>query len=137
MLTTTQKQNLDMLVDLADSHPEYKGYGLVKGPMFDAARIPILDKGNVVGFLTPRFVKGYWRAGAIFVAPEHRGKGFATKAIKDFFEGNPNKRPARVWIADYNLASQKAFLNAGFNKQERYNAGESILEKGHYYYLGN
>lgn len=136
MLTQTQQQDLDMLVDMAEDHPEYKGFGLVKGSSFDLARVPILDdNGNVVGFLTPRLHNGYWRAGAIFIAPEQRGKGFATRAIKEFFGGNPNKRPARVWIADYNLASQKAFLKAGFHKMERYDAGEGILEKGHYYYL--
>jgi RimJ/RimL family protein N-acetyltransferase len=136
MLNQQQQSQLLSLLDQANEHPEYKGYNLVKGDHYDAARIAIADDcGNIVGFLTPTFQKGYWRAGAIFVSPEQRGKGYATKAIIKFFHGNLTKRPARVWIAEYNTPSQKAFIKAGFLKGERYNAGDDILQIGHYYYL--
>lgn len=135
VLTPTQTAQLQTLLDLADDHPEYKGYGLVKGHAYDAARIPILDGQDIVGFFTPRFDRGYWRAGAIFVSPNNRGKGHATGAIKQYFGGNPNKRPARVWIATYNTPSQNAFAKAGFVKGDYYEAGNKPLEQGHYYYL--
>ncbi len=123
------------LLDAADSHPEFKGYDLVKGPERDAARLVITDEtGAPVGFMTPRFDRGFWRTGAIYTHPEVRGKGYAKKAIIEFFS-NPSHRPARVWIADMNLSSIGAFTSAGFVQGGRHDLSQSPEDKGKYYEL--
>lgn len=125
---------LNQLLDDADSHPEFAGLNLVKGPEKDAARFVILDdSGNPVGFMTPRFDRGYWRAGAIYVDPSARGKGYARKAISEFFD-DPSHLPARVWIADINKESQKAFIAAGFWQGERRDLSALPEDKGRHYY---
>jgi GNAT superfamily N-acetyltransferase len=122
-------------VDAADRHPEFAGYDLVKGPERDSARLAITDdSGVVVGFMTPRFDRGFWRTGAIYTDPAARGKGYARRAIIDFFKG-PAHRPARVWIAENNEESQRAFTRAGFVRGERRDLGPSPSDKGHDYYL--
>ena len=131
-------ENLKILqgyINAADEHPEFAGYNLVKGAEKDAIRLAILDDfGKVVGFMTPRFDRGYWRTGAIYTDPSVRGKGFAMKAIIEFFS-NPFYRPARVWIADINTQSQRAFTGAGFIKGERRNLSDNPADMGHDYYL--
>ncbi len=129
-----QKDQLRDLVDDADVHPEFSGYGLVKGEEKDRARLAIISEEGVVGFLTPRFDRGFWRTGAIFVGDQFRGKSFAKKAIATYFS-DPSKRPARVWIADYNKSSQGAFISAGFERGERRDIGQAEDEKGSNYYL--
>lgn len=127
---------LNQLLDDADRHPEFAGWDLVKGPERDSARLVILDdSGNPVGFMTPRFDKGYWRTGAIYVDPSARGKGYARKAIIEFF-GDPSHQPARVWIADVNRESQRAFLAAGFELGERRDLSELPQDRGSHYYKG-
>jgi len=122
-------------VDAADQHPEFAGYDLVKGPERDSTRLAITDDaGVVVGFMTPRFDRGFWRTGAIYTNPADRGKGFARRAIIDFFS-DPAHRPARVWIADVNRQSQRAFTGAGFVKGAPRDIGPSPSDKGHDYYL--
>ena len=122
-------------VDAADQHPEFAGYDLVKGPERDSARLAITDdSGVVVGFMTPRFDRGFWRTGAIYTDPAVRGKGFARRAIIDFFS-DPAHRPARVWIADINRESQRAFTGAGFVRGDRRDLGPSPSDRGHDYYL--
>jgi RimJ/RimL family protein N-acetyltransferase len=92
-----------------DEHPEITGY---VHPEQDLFRVPIKDGDQVVGFFTPRKDGDEWRVGAIFVLPEHRGKGLAGKAIKDFFSGD--KLPAYAHVGLDNPSSQKAFERAGF-----------------------
>lgn len=129
-------ERLNSLLNDADRHPEFAGLNLVKGPEKDAARFVILDdSGNPVGFMTPRFDRGYWRAGAIYVDPSARGKGYARKAISEFFN-DPSHLPARVWIADINKESQRAFIAAGFREGERRDLSELPEDKGSHYYKG-
>ena len=49
--------------------------------------------------------------------------------LKQFFN-DPTHLPARVWIADYNESSQKAFSNAGFKKSKERNLSDSPNDKG-------
>jgi len=134
-LDLTGTERLLAYVDAADQHPEFAGYDLVKGPERDSARLAITDDaGVVVGFMTPRKDRGFWRTGAIYTDPAARGKGFARRAIIDFFS-DPAHRPARVWIADINGESQRAFTGAGFVKGERRDLGPSPSDRGHDYYL--
>jgi len=123
------------LLDAADEHPEFAGFGLVKGPERDAVRLFFTnERGEPVGFMTPRKDGGYWRTGAIYVSPAARGKGYAKRAILEFF-GDSNHRPARVWIADVNADSQRAFLAAGFEVGEQHDLSDSPNDKGKHYYL--
>ena len=136
-LNDDQLRKLSQLLDDADQHPEFSGYDLVKGQEKDARRRVVLDaEGEVVGFLTPRFDRGFWRAGAIYADPSTRGKGHMRQAIIEFFS-DAQHRPARVWIADDNVPSQRAFTGAGFEQGARRDVGESAADKGHDYYLGN
>jgi GNAT superfamily N-acetyltransferase len=135
-LELPEKERLLKYIDAADQHPEFSGYNLVKGVDRDKRRLAITDDdGRVVGFMTPHKDRGYWRTGAIYTDPNARGKGYARKAIIEFFS-NPKHRPARVWIADINRQSQRAFTGAGFVKGDRRDIGEHPDEKGHDYYLG-
>ena len=62
--------------------------------------------------MTPRQNRhSLWRAGAIYIQPEHRRLGIASDAIEDFLS---DKDAAHVPIAIDNISSQKAFTNAGF-----------------------
>ena len=128
-------EKMQELIDAADLHPEFAGYDLVRGPTRDAARLFITNEmGEPVGFMTPRKDSGFWRTGAIYVDPAARGKGYAKQAIIDFFS-DPNHRPARVWIADNNTESQRAFTAAGFEVGEQHDLGASDSDKGKHYYL--
>lgn len=54
----------------------------------------------------------------ITVAPEHRGKGYASlmlrAAVNYFYEQYKINTPIRAWIMNKNIASQRAFTDAGF-----------------------
>ena len=130
-LNVNQKQTLEKLLDNADSHSEFSGGNYVKGEDKDQQRIIALEDGEVVGFMTPRFQpeSGFWRSGAIYITPQHQGKGYASIMLKQFFN-DPTHLPARVWIADYNKSSQKAFSNAGFKKSKERNLSDSPNDKG-------
>jgi len=130
------KERLLEYIDAADQHPEFAGANLVKGKERDERRLAITNNdGCVIGFMTPQKNLDYWRAGAIYIDPSARGKGFARKAIIEFFS-NPEHRPARVWISDINKQSQRAFIGAGFIRGDRQDIGEHESEKGCHYYLG-
>jgi RimJ/RimL family protein N-acetyltransferase len=66
-------------------------------------RIDLKPEGPVIG---------------INLAPEHRGKGYATpmlRAALDFFyQQHQQNIPVRAWIMNQNTASQRAFTAAGF-----------------------
>ena len=113
----------DML-DRAEDDPEFKGYNLIKGK----AQTPIYDNGTVVGFMIPRQEPdGVWRTGPIWIDPEFRSRGLASKAIADFSKG----KNVKCWIADYNLPSIRAYEKAGFSKGEEKTMGGDI---GHWYF---
>ena len=133
-LNDQQLDRLSQLLDDADLHPEFSGYDLVKGSEKDQLRLVILNNKEVVGFMTPRFDRGYWRTGAIYADPAMRGGGHMRKAIIEFFS-NPDHRPARVWIGEDNLGSQRAFLGAGFERGGRRDVGDGPGDRGHDYYL--
>jgi len=134
-LDLSEYERLLKYIDAADLHPEFAGYNLVKGLERDNRRLAITDnEGVVVGFMTPHKDRGFWRTGAIYIDPSARGEGFARSAIIEFFS-DPNHRPARVWIADINRQSQRAFTSAGFVRGDRRDIGEYEDEKGHDYYL--
>ena len=92
----------------ADQDKEVSGYVY---PDQDRYRVPITsEEGNIVGFMTPRQENGRWRTGAIYVDPEHRNKGYASRAITDFFAD----KAGMAYIDDGNEASKQAFRKAGF-----------------------
>ena len=95
------------LLQQAEDDPDLTGFVLKHG----RTRTGIEVDNKLVGFLTPRLGSAdIWRTGAIYISPEHRGKGYAKSAISKFFE---NKKGLSM-IEPHNLASQKAFESAGF-----------------------
>ena len=96
------------LLALADNDPEIGGFVY---PQEDRQRAGIYLDNELVGFMTPREEDGGWRAGAIYIRPDSRGKGIGSLAIDKFFE---DKSASPVPIGLNNLASQKAFAQAGF-----------------------
>lgn len=76
----------------------------------DTRRVALTSEdGAVVGFATPRPTKSGWRAGPVYVLPEHRGRG----ALARFYTAHSG----RTWVAfvpDRCTASQKAHERAGF-----------------------
>ena len=96
------------LLALADNDPEIGGFVY---PQEDRQRAGIYLDNELVGFMTPREEDGGWRAGAIYIRPDSRGKGIGSLAIDKFFE---DKSASPVPIGLNNLASQKAFAKAGF-----------------------
>lgn len=130
-LTPEQKQKLNSLLDQADSHPEFSGGGYVKGEEKDKQRLVAIIGDEVVGFMTPRFQQesGYWRAGAIFIDPEHQGRGYAAQMLGSFFEDSKHL-PARVWISNTNKSSQGAFSKAGFIKDKEKNLSDDPNDRG-------
>ncbi len=97
------------LLSRADCDPLLAGYAYPDDE--SKARLPIYDGENLVGFATPRQDKdGVWRMGAIFVLPEHRGRGLGRTAIASFMKG----QRGRAFIEDDNIVSQRAYEAAGF-----------------------
>ena len=108
------------LLALADNDPEIGGFVFADNdpeiggfvyPQEDRQRAGIYLDDELVGFMTPREEDGGWRAGAIYIRPDSRGKGIGSLAIDKFFE---DKSASPVPIGLNNLASQKAFAKAGF-----------------------
>ena len=87
-------------------------------------RVAIHKDNEVVGFFTPREENGYHRVGALYVRPEYRGQGLASKAIGDYMADKKSK----VLIEDTNIASIKAHLKAGYVK-----GNKSMVEGMHWY----
>lgn len=99
----------------ADEDTYLKGYVFPDEPR---ERIAIEVNGSIVGFMTPRKSGDTWRTGAIYIDPEHRGKGFATSAIVSFFS---NKKSGIALVEPHNEASQRAFSKAGFGEEKTKN----------------
>jgi GNAT superfamily N-acetyltransferase len=67
----------------------------------------------IVGFAIPRRDgDGYYRTGAIYVAPFWRKKGIAKKFVSQYFE----KVKGRAFIEDTNVASLALFQGLGFKR---------------------
>lgn len=133
-LNVSQMNDLLDILDEAEAHPEFHGYGLIHGDVFNRRRLVIVIDQQAVGFMTPRFEDGYWRTGAIFVSKKYAGKGYGRDAIKTFFS-DVLKRPARVWIADENIQSQKAFKSAGFVLGQKKDLSDLPQDFGHMWHL--
>jgi len=131
-LNVDQQQALRNLLDDADTHQEFAGGNYVKGSDKDQQRVIALLDNNVVGFMTPRFQpeSGFWRSGAIYVSPQYQGKGIASTMLQKFFN-DVSHLPARVWIANNNTSSQKAFMKAGFRKHKERNLSDSPNDEGY------
>jgi GNAT superfamily N-acetyltransferase len=102
----------DLLIE-ADKDPGIAGF---VRPDSGAERVAFTHKGEVVGFMTPRLdPDGYHRVGAVYVKPEHRGKGIASRNIARYMQGKKSK----VWIDDDNVATARAHAKAGYQKGRR------------------
>jgi len=86
--------------------------------------VPIVEDGVMVGMLNPRErwlenagkkVREH-RVGDIYISPEHRGKGYASKAIREYFA---DKKSGSAVILDSNADSRRAFERAGFSRTDR------------------
>lgn len=67
---------------------------------------------------------GYIKIRSIFITPEHRGKGYASKAVEKAIGDSP----AYTFISDYNKSSKKMFSKIGFNFSKMRNIGGENLE---------
>lgn len=132
-LNPNQKKYLEYLTKLADNTAELSGLGITE-PNFSNRRIAILQGNRVAGFLTPIQEHGFWNTDSIFVDPKLQGQGVGKKAIMSFFH-HMNHKPGKVWIANFNKASQKAFQACGFAKEEMYNRSDNPNEQGYLYVL--
>lgn len=76
----------------------------------------IYSDGEPVGFFKPRDAgyKGYWRTGAIFIDPAHRGKGLAAKAIREFLQ---EKKKVMDFVDKENEASLSLFRKLNFREE--------------------
>tara|TARA_Y100000034_G_scaffold136958_1_gene217589 strand:+ start:1821 stop:3620 length:1800 start_codon:yes stop_codon:yes gene_type:complete len=111
----------------ANQDPFLRGY--VHPRSKERVRAPIIHEGEIVGFYSPRVNEGTGRhrVGAIYVKPEHRGKGLASRAISDY----AGDRPANAFVGADNEASRRAFLAAGFVEGEY-----DSRQDGHWFYKG-
>jgi hypothetical protein len=77
----------------------------------DAHREPISDpeSGKVVGFVTPHEGGRGFRLGPIYVLPEHRGRGHATRAVLQYRD-----RGLVHYVPDSSPESDRMHLAAGF-----------------------
>ena len=97
----------------ADKDPGIAGF---VRPDSTVARVPFKHRGKVVGFMTPRVdPDGYHRVGAVYVKPEYRNRGIASRNISKYMRGKKSK----VWIEDNNLATARAHMKAGYKKGRR------------------
>jgi RimJ/RimL family protein N-acetyltransferase len=124
-VTLAQQLIPDDMLDAANNDPFLLGFV----PKENNNRLGIEVHGTLVGFMTPRENKGTWRTGAIYVLPEFRNKGIASKAIRQF---HSDKGSSRALVEPHNHASRKAHENAGFKVVDRITAdGEDfdVMEK--------
>lgn len=104
----------NQMLELAEKDPRLTGVVLSR----KGQQKSITLNGEVIGFLTPRKERdGSWRTGAIYVVPEHRSKGYASRIITAFFS---DKEKGYALIEEDNYSSQKAFSKAGFKQHGNY-----------------
>lgn len=105
-----EKSVPDDLLEQAENDPRLSGVVLSR----KGQQKSITLNGEVIGFLTPRKERdGSWRTGAIYIVPDHRSKGYASRVITMFFS---DKEKGYALIEEDNYSSQKAFSKAGFNQ---------------------
>jgi len=82
-------------------------------------RVPIYYGKVIAGFYTPRQTeykkRMYWRTGAIYILPQYRKKGLASKAVSEFFS---DKEYGLAFIEPHNAASLATFEKCGFKRTE-------------------
>ena len=95
-----------MLYEYLVKRAEFRDYDKFKKLLYEANKEPMLDgvhpldrdrvrepiygdNKQLVGFFTPGKWKGLPHTGSTYVTPEHRRKGYATKAVKEFQKKNP------------------------------------------------
>lgn len=88
-------------------------------------RLGIIIDNELVGFLTPRLDKGYWRTGAIYIKPEYRGKGYGGMAVEKFFSDKPN---GFAFIDPRNISSRKSFERAGLKAIKKWTDPKDGIE---------
>ena len=97
-------------------------------------RMAILKGTQVIGFFSPYVyelqTQRYWRAGPLYLAPEHRGQGHMHAILKSFFADNT---PGLVWIDNDNAASIKLFVGLGFTRHSAWKGRKG--QAGHWYTL--
>ena len=109
-----EKRVPDELLERAENDPRLTGVVLSR----KGQQKSITLNGEVIGFLTPRKERdGSWRTGAIYVVPEHRSKGYASRVITVFFS---DKEKGYALIEEDNYSSQRAFAKAGFIESGKY-----------------
>lgn len=116
------------ILDKANEDPILSGY-INK----TIQRVGIYFEDRIVGFYSPveEEYKGklYWRTGNIYILPEYRNKGIASKTIMEFFSDKPF---GMAHVAENNLSSLRAFEKNGFTKQDE---AIGINPKGNKLYL--
>jgi len=128
-LTEKQLEQLIKLVLESDEDEHLKGLIAKRGLQLED-RVPILKKGDVVGFYTPQHQVGaakLSRTGAIYITPDHRREGLAGKTLSDFSA----KHPTFAFIDSTNEASRKMYEKVGFS-QGKHTKGDWY--DGHWYY---
>jgi RimJ/RimL family protein N-acetyltransferase len=106
--------DLEPLLKLAEVDPNLTGFVYPQDRV--RRRVGLYRDEALVGFFTPRQDPDeVWRMGAIFIVPEHRGLGLASLAIRSFMRG----KLGRAFISDGNVASARAYAQAGFKMVER------------------
>ncbi len=77
------------------------------------------EDGNVAGFYSPYStnVKGttHWRAGALYLMQNYRGRGIMESVLKEFFDTHT---PGISWIDDKNAKSIALFKKLGFEQSK-------------------
>lgn len=87
---------------------------------------PLMWEGEVVGAWHPRLAgAGWFRVGPIWIHPDHRGRGIASRAIAEVTAG----RRSRAWIEEDNEGSKRAFAAAGFVRRYRSHPNTWVWEK--------
>lgn len=123
-MAVVNKKEFERLLEMAVNDPNLGPFVRQKN-LQDAVLFE--DGGKAVGFAIPRKdPDGYWRTGPIYVQPQSRGKGVASRFIQSFF----HDKKGRSWIDPKNHASIHAFKLTGFTRTGKtVKDGSGILEE--------
>ncbi len=95
----------DAIVRAAMAEPILRGRVILSSKR----RVPLMHGDECVGFVTPHETKSGWRAGPIYVVPDHRGH----RHVEAYYAS----QPGRTWTAfvpEGNVASMRMHQRAGF-----------------------
>ena len=119
-------QKLNLLKQADTKEPFLRGMVNWSAPL-DSRRW-LYDDDTPAGFIT--LTKGAnqsVRVGAVYVAPEHRGKGLASSELKKLAA----KHRLEAFITAGNTSSQRLFENAGLYRGESFHSKQA--GEGHWY----